>query len=444
MEYLLTKTPLVWWLQSYWRDEAFSIILAQKPTLQLIETTAKDFSPPLYYLVLKIWIFVFGNSEIATRALSVIMFLGLVFITLRFLRQKIRLSKAKTAIVLVLICFSPILTYYAFETRMYSMIAFLSAYSWIALLSGKRKVFVITSALALYSHYSQIFVFASQLLYILIQDGRFNITSAKLSVSTWSREIIAIIISYLPWVIYFIYQHSDIYSQSFWTSKPSLSNLINLPAVLLTGFEKDSWFSYDLGPLTLTIVIFLFTIFFLLYRQKLIIESGRANLFFAFVIWLLVPGTLIFSLAQFGPSLYLPRYMIVSTISIYLVVGYALKRFEHAALYLFLIFFLWQCNAYQNIQIKNRTKVDVAKILTSVNKYSSPEDYLFIDSELDFHLAQVYFKNPDKVYVIGKKYHDLPRYIGKSLIPSSQVFEHEPVGLTGFWFTNNHDIRTIK
>ncbi len=447
MEYLFTKTPLVWALQSYWRDEAFSVILSQKPFLQLIQITANDFSPPLYYFILKIWIYFFGNSEIATRAFSVLMFFGLIFVSLRFLRTILNLSKFNTAIVTLLICFSPIFTYYAFETRMYSMIAFLSAYSWLALLSGKRKTFVVMSVLGLYTHYSQIFIFVSQLLYILIQDDknfRLSISSAKLGIKNWSREIVGITVAYLPWVLYFISQHTDISSQGFWTAKPKILSLIHLPAILLTGYENDFWFSYNFSSITLSVVVLFSTIYYLLRRNGQFGKQKYNRLFWAFIIWLVVPGLLIFLIAQVGPSLFVPRYMIVSTISIYFAIGFALKRFNHPALYLFIVIFFWQCNSYQEIQIKNRTKDDVAKVMKFVNTHTSPNDYLLLESELDFHLAQLYFKNPDKVYIVGKKYEDLPRYIGKSLIPSNQVFEHVPPDLTGYWYTNSREIRTIK
>jgi mannosyltransferase len=58
---------------SLWLDEAFSLWFAQRPLLELW-TSIPHFEPhpPLYYTLLKSWVFVFGTSEIAARSLSVL------------------------------------------------------------------------------------------------------------------------------------------------------------------------------------------------------------------------------------------------------------------------------------------------------------------------------------------------------------------------------------
>ncbi|MFT5440645.1 MAG: mannosyltransferase [Alphaproteobacteria bacterium] len=58
---------------SLWLDEAFSLWFAQRPLLELW-TSIPHFEPhpPLYYTLLKLWIFVFGTGESAVRSLSVL------------------------------------------------------------------------------------------------------------------------------------------------------------------------------------------------------------------------------------------------------------------------------------------------------------------------------------------------------------------------------------
>ncbi|HEY5695459.1 MAG TPA: hypothetical protein VIQ80_01340, partial [Candidatus Saccharimonadales bacterium] len=41
--------------QSVWFDEAYSIMLAKQPILNLIHLTSADTHPPFYYLLLKGW-----------------------------------------------------------------------------------------------------------------------------------------------------------------------------------------------------------------------------------------------------------------------------------------------------------------------------------------------------------------------------------------------------
>lgn len=56
--------------QSLWNDEAFSWRMTRFPWSEVIRRTADDVHPPLYYLVLKAWVAVAGDSVFALRALS--------------------------------------------------------------------------------------------------------------------------------------------------------------------------------------------------------------------------------------------------------------------------------------------------------------------------------------------------------------------------------------
>lgn len=59
--------------RSFWLDEAYSWTMATRFTFsEILERTAGDFHPPAYFLALKCWIIVFGQSEAAQRALSVV------------------------------------------------------------------------------------------------------------------------------------------------------------------------------------------------------------------------------------------------------------------------------------------------------------------------------------------------------------------------------------
>jgi uncharacterized membrane protein len=74
LDYLFTKTPLIFLTQNLWRDEAFSYLLAKEPISKMLPLTAGDFSPPLYYIVLHYWMSIFGTSEVALRSLSTLFF----------------------------------------------------------------------------------------------------------------------------------------------------------------------------------------------------------------------------------------------------------------------------------------------------------------------------------------------------------------------------------
>ena len=56
----------------FWIDEGLSVGIADRPLGDIPHALRLDGSPPLYYLLLHLWMQVAGTSEEATRALSVV------------------------------------------------------------------------------------------------------------------------------------------------------------------------------------------------------------------------------------------------------------------------------------------------------------------------------------------------------------------------------------
>lgn len=99
--------------QSYWRDEAFSVLLASRPLKELFGLIVRfDHTPPLFYYLQHFWLNVFGTSEIAMRSLS----FGFHWLTVYFVYK---LTKSRLAALAVGL--NPFLWQYAFEARHYSL-----------------------------------------------------------------------------------------------------------------------------------------------------------------------------------------------------------------------------------------------------------------------------------------------------------------------------------
>ena len=56
--------------QSFWNDEGNSARLSERPVAAIIEGTASDIHPPLYYLALRGWRELVGETEFGLRSLS--------------------------------------------------------------------------------------------------------------------------------------------------------------------------------------------------------------------------------------------------------------------------------------------------------------------------------------------------------------------------------------
>lgn len=122
--------------QSLWADEGTSLALALRSPAQIVQDTAQDVHPPVYYLFLHAWIALFGDSVIAVRGFSVVCSVLAVLATLvlggRWFGASVGLSAG------VLAALAPLAIYYAQETRMYALVMLCAACAWLALDSWLR------------------------------------------------------------------------------------------------------------------------------------------------------------------------------------------------------------------------------------------------------------------------------------------------------------------
>jgi mannosyltransferase len=110
-----------------WLDEAASILFAWQGYGGVVDALAVDSTPPLFYWLLTGWIAVFGDSEIALRALPAT---GGVLSVLATWYAARRLFPNKEWLPLVaglLIALSPLAVYYGRECRMYAFCPLIAA-----------------------------------------------------------------------------------------------------------------------------------------------------------------------------------------------------------------------------------------------------------------------------------------------------------------------------
>src|SRR5919108_4458083 len=58
--------------EALWMDEGLSIGIASQPLLDIPHTLRVDGSPPLYYMLLGLWMDLFGDGPAETQGLSVL------------------------------------------------------------------------------------------------------------------------------------------------------------------------------------------------------------------------------------------------------------------------------------------------------------------------------------------------------------------------------------
>jgi hypothetical protein len=107
-----------------WLDEAYSVWLAGQEAPDLIAAVAGHSGPPLYYLLLRAWMLLFGDGPAAVRALSIGFGLALIPAT-ALLARRIGGAAAGWGAAL-LAAATPMLVQFSQEARMYTLLPLLA------------------------------------------------------------------------------------------------------------------------------------------------------------------------------------------------------------------------------------------------------------------------------------------------------------------------------
>jgi mannosyltransferase len=144
--------------QSLWRDEVDAIAFATRAFPRLLSTfTRPKENGPLYFLLLKPWIALTGDSEFSVRFFSLA--LGVLAVPLAYTLGRRWLSPLASVLGALLMAVSPYLVWYSQEAKMYTLITFLtmlSLYLYIEALARGRwsywAAYVMATSLCLYTH----------------------------------------------------------------------------------------------------------------------------------------------------------------------------------------------------------------------------------------------------------------------------------------------------
>jgi hypothetical protein len=141
----------------FWIDEGLSVGIASHKLTAIPGLLKMDGSPPLYYLILHVWMSVFGRGVAATHALSLVF--ALLTIPVAYWFGTTLFDRRTGLISAVLAAGVTYLTLYAQETRMYALLALLAlivAGSFVEVFVRRRRgylpVFILSLAAALYTH----------------------------------------------------------------------------------------------------------------------------------------------------------------------------------------------------------------------------------------------------------------------------------------------------
>ena len=203
---------------NFWGDEAYTILLLKSNWIEMINMTANDVHPPLYYIISKIICSVVGFNGIGYHFSSFLPYILMIILAVTIVRKLYGEIASGVFISFASLLRSSLM--YNVEVRMYSwgalflLMSFLSMYR---ILQDNKKnswiIFTISSLAAAYTHYycllSVAFFYIALIMYTVIRK--------KENINRIIFVCITTVAAYLPWlsVLFKTFQRTST-SKGFW------------------------------------------------------------------------------------------------------------------------------------------------------------------------------------------------------------------------------------
>lgn len=296
----------------YWLDETSSIFISQKSIATIIRESFSVPNPPLYFILLKGWINIFGMSEFSTRALSVIFSSATIFVLYYFSRK---FFNSEMAIYISLIfTLAQIQLYFSHETRGYTIIVFMSALSFYFYLLTVNKPgilnlikYILTNTVLLYIHPVPVILIIIQFicLFLYFKNNR------KGSLYIIAGQLFTAIL-FGSWVL----KNSWVSKMQSWIPSPGPKQLKEM---LITYLNTEFIYYMAIALLLIFIVILVIQV----TQKKSVFEDIRS--FLLLLLWGIFPILLIYLISQYS-SRWDTRYMLFATPGLYLLIAFIISK----------------------------------------------------------------------------------------------------------------------
>jgi mannosyltransferase len=293
-----------------WYDDAFSILLANRPIADIIRGTAADTMPPVYYFLLHIWGMI-SQQIWFLRSLNILLSTGSIYLIYILVKK---LTNPKAAIIAgFLTAISPFQIFHAQELRMYvvlqnailiNIILFIDIFIHNIKSSSQKMLMagmVLSGVIALYTHNLAVFTMAALDAYLLIKKEW-----KKLLRLLVMQGIMVVL--FIPWLIFLPGQIAKIQT-AFWTPRPGIVQIIQGILTTLSTLPQS-----NIGVYFAAVII---AIVFVILVQKAkfrVISRIEIQLLFCMII---IPPLLMFFVSWFMRPIYVPRAFIVSGVLFY-------------------------------------------------------------------------------------------------------------------------------
>ncbi|MEA5536951.1 glycosyltransferase family 39 protein [Crocosphaera sp. XPORK-15E] len=293
--------------------------------------------PPLYYVMARLWVQIFGDSPTEIRSLSALISL-LIFPCVYWLCIELFNSPIVAWVALGLIAISPLEIFFAQEARQYGLWMVIILLSSASLLRAMRKetilswgIYSLTLTLGLYTHLFMILVAIAQGVYILVNPQFRNLKTLR----NYLLAGIGAFLFFLPWLIILINNiHTALQLNLLW-SESIINNPFERIALFFirgsrTFFDinlaSDNWLIKNIsleGPIVSTIILIVLSFCFILYLLYFWTKNNSKGILFVGILGTIPFLCLLICDLLFGGSLAIhPRYTLPLYLSLQIAVAY--------------------------------------------------------------------------------------------------------------------------
>lgn len=411
--YLLTHSPLIYLTQPLWRDEAFSVLYAAQSFASII--TKSTFDPPLYYLVLHVWMKIFGQSELAVRSFSFVGF-SLATVVAIYLAEHLFKKHWLSWFIPLLFFINPMLLYYAFETRAYGWYMFFAMLAIYGYIKGNWKLFGIASVLGFYTHLYMILVPFTCTLHYLVTHPKTLVAPREWMRDAYLKTVAIIALFVVPWLLRVASVTSRL--NESWYYPVDLHLITSVLGNIYIGYEGTPWYGW-IWTARMSLVLCI------LFGVALIPKKTRQLVLF-FISMVVIPLVVIIGVSFVKP-IFVIRYLIPVTMMEVFLLGYAIQAFRSDAVKILLAIGLLGFSSWFNIWFPNKhLKTDYRTPMREINVLAGPQDVIYADNPLHLFETMYYAKDRNKVFLYIPSEGHFPWYIGDGIVESRHIVSQPP------------------
>lgn len=439
---------------SLWHDEAFSALLIKYSWGEMFYRIGLDVHPPAYYILLRLWHYIFSDSLLSLRSFSIFFGVGTIFAGYAFVKTAFK-NERTALIAAMLLAINPFQLHYVTEARMYTMgacFALLAAFALTKALHAQKDyfqslanniphspesathkktavlyyiLFTLLCSLIMYTHYYLFFTVAALCLYGLayhLYHYKDNIKRYALLVSCY----VLLAALFLPWLKTFLFQFKQV-SGNYWI--PPMDRW-SIPSAI---WEMFLGIGIDISKTSTQALILTATAFTLFFLYRFIKKSTSWEKWLV-LLNVLAPfaGALLFlvlaKLRGQDSSVFLVRYFLFASSFYTIALAIWLTTIKNIKVQTILISILIFANLgaffhyWNELDIKTKPGMAAASQFLQANVEASHK--IYIGSSFEFFNFKYYNQTPVKplLYSGGnREVKNLPHYAGTAILTNEDL-----------------------